>query len=68
MPAFIKPCNLSLTDSKSSENKKVEVKVTGYELLRVFLPQGEFCRPYCSLSVSSNERFETCQPSGGYDV
>ena len=50
------------------KNKKVEVKVISYELLRIVLPQGEFCRPYCSLSVSSNERFEISQPSGGYDV
>ena len=32
----------------------------GYELLRVLLPtQAEFCRVYFSLSLSSNELFET---------
>ena len=40
----------------------------GHELLRVLLPQEELYRLCFSLSITSNELFATCWPSGGWGV
>ena len=47
---------------------KPTICLLGHELLRVLLPKGELCRLCFAESITSNEFFATCWPSGGWGV